>query len=380
MNKILDRVIGASLLLLGAFLGIVAFMPGNLIPTESNWEQAQLSAQRDSLLALSGAMKMQAEAMDPQAFSRLAAVLERMAEGLVKQSQAARTAAQDLEDTAQALLVWAEVCGEVLKEVQIDLELAGKMHTSLTTFSDGSKALEKILELPQMPAIRKGLEGLDRALSTTATDIEELASVTYPRFYWNGKWPAYEWVAVLPSGYQTAEGLRQAAEGLRSANKELETLSKELPRIRRAVESSRKVMEKVRDSCGTIYENRHEIERSRERLADLIEFLAQGMAKTTTSLAEVMRELERVEALAQDLRHTHAALMEDAQRFEDVRTQLLESSKQVRSKAEALEKAIEARGAGFGLPLLWRIVLALAAVVCVLLAIRELTSCSLRNA
>jgi uncharacterized phage infection (PIP) family protein YhgE len=379
MNKILKWVIGASLVVLGVFLGTVALTPGNLVPAESKREQPRLSAQRDTLLILSDALKMQAEALNPQTFSGLAAVLERTAEALVKQSQAARSAARDLEDTAEALLVWAEVCREFLNEVQIDLELAGQVHTSLTTFSDGSKSLEKILEMPQVPAIRDGLGGLDRALTTAATDIEDLASVTYPRFYWNGKWPAYEWVAVFPNGYQIAEGLRQAAEGIRSANKELETLGKELPRIRRAVESSRKVLEKVRDASGTVYEKRHEIARSRERLADLIEFLAQGMAETTTSLAEAMRELERMEAVAQDLRNAQAALLDDAQRFEDVRTRLLESSQQLRRKAEAPEEAIEAQvagaqGAGFLQTWLWPGVLALAALVCLLSGIRELVA------
>lgn len=385
MNKILSRILGASLLLLSIALGVTAVMPGILPPKPRAQEPAVLACQRECLVTLADALKEQANSLNPRTSLHLAECLNQLADGLSKQSRAARSAAQDLEDTSEALLVWVEVSHELLKQLDLDLELAGNMHTSLTTFSDGSKALEKILEMRQIPTVRKGLEELDEALNNTANDMEELASVTYPRFYWNGKWPSYEWVAVLPRGYQTAEGLRRAAEGLRSANKELETLSKELPRIRRAVESSRKVMEQVRDLSGTIYENRHEIARSRERLADLIEFLAQGLAGTTSSLAEAMRELERMETVASGLHETRNALQAEAKNMETVRAGLLETSQKLRDKANTLEPNLEHEPAQPQMPGLLgalqslapgllRVVFGLAALVCLLLGIRELWS------
>ncbi|MCS6977233.1 MAG: hypothetical protein NZM31_09545 [Gemmatales bacterium] len=382
MSKVFKACLSASLLALAVGLSILAAVPGSLVVSSPAAVPPDLACQRDTLKVLAMALEAQAASLNPEPSLRLADGLEKTAAVLEQQAQAARQAAQDLEDTGEALLVWAEVCRELLHLAHLDLELAGKLHTSLTTFSDGSQALEKLLEMPQLPAVRQGLQGFDSALTNAAADFEELASVTYPRFYWNGKWPAYEWVPVLPNGYQAAEGMRQAAEGLRSAEQELKNLGEQLPRIRRAVASSREILNQVRDACGVIYENRHEIGRHQERLADLIQFVAENLALTTGSLAHMMRQVEQSESLAHELRETEKLLRESAENTQAVRDRLNETSRAARDQAEALAERIENAAtppaASGGQAHWWsswltRGLLALAAVTCFLLGLRELT-------
>lgn len=345
MPKITQFVLAASLLAVGALLGalaVVAFQsqanskPQTVNTNQATGDEATRECLRQSLLVLADSLETQAHGYQDASSARMVECLGKTADLLESQAKASRQAAQDLRDTSEALRVAAEVFQELLHQTNIDLEFLGTIHTSLTTFNEGSKALEETLKMPQLTAIRQGLRSFDQALTTASGDIEFLAAVSYPRFYWDGKWPAFEWTPVMPNGSEVAQQMRSAAEGVLAADKELETLEKQLPQVRESIASSRKILEQVRQVTGTIYEKRHDIDHTRERLATLVSFVAESMAEVSDNVALAFQQSERLEELAQELRTLQAALTASQEKAQRSSERLRQASMQLRQQAARL--------------------------------------------
>jgi ABC-type transporter Mla subunit MlaD len=281
-----------------------------------------------------------ASLLDEAPARQLGAGLGEAAEYLEKQVATAESAAKRLEESGELLRADSLRLAELLRSAPLDLDAIAQVHEALGSFSEGTAALERILQMPQLPAIRTGLQGLETSLSTGAVQVDALASYSYPVVYFEGIRPRATQRPFWPSGGKIAEGMHEASSGVKAADKELATLGAELPKVREALASSRKIIDRSHDTLGTVLQYRGLIEPLVKSLPDTAARLAEDLPKVTKQLASTLRETKRLQEVAKSLRATQRQIDSSLAAWPETRKTLVKSAEGLKANRDRLDRVL----------------------------------------
>jgi DNA repair exonuclease SbcCD ATPase subunit len=200
--------------------------------------------------------------------------------------------------------------------------------------------LAKVLEMPQLPAIRTGLQGLENSLTTGAQQVEGLASYTYPVVYWESWRPRVQQQAFWSAGGEIATGMTAAASGVQAADKELETLGTHLPKVRAALESSKAILDRSHETMGTVLKYRGLIEPLVKSLPETAARLAEDLPQLSKQLSATLRETKKLKAVAESLRATSRQLEKSAAAWPEARRTLLRAAEGLKANRDRLDKLL----------------------------------------
>ena len=299
-----------------------------------------LARLRDSLTAVRNGLVSMAALLDDQPTRQLASGLGETASYLDQQVDAAEKAASRLEKTAALLQADSLRLAQLLRATSLDLDSVQQVHDALGRFAAGTEALRHVLELPRLPTIRNGLQGLETSLTRGAEQVESLASYTYPVLTWHGWHPMVDYRQFWPQGGEIAHGMYEAAAGVKAADHELATLGKELPKVRTALRSSQQVLERSRDTLATVLRYRGLIEPLVRSLPETAARLADDLPKLSQQLAATLRQTQRLRAVAQGLRSTQKQLERSVAAWPQVRQTLLDVSNGIETQRQEIDRIL----------------------------------------
>jgi ABC-type transporter Mla subunit MlaD len=296
---------------------------------------------RDALHALAEGLTALAAALDATAVKQLGNGLGEAADYLDKQlTPAAEDAARQLEETSELLRTDSLRLAELLRAAPLDFDVIQQVHDAMGRFATGTEALARILELPRLGEIRKGIQGLETALNTGGQQVEGLAAYYYPVVYFEGWRPRVREQLFWPSGGKIASGMYHAAAGVKAADKELETLGTQLPKVRAGLEGSKQILERSRDTLATVLKHRHLIEPLVKSLPEAAARLAEDLPKLTKQLSDTLRDTRRLKEVAAGLRASQGQLERSVAAWPEVRRALVKTAEALRTNRDQLDKII----------------------------------------
>jgi tetratricopeptide (TPR) repeat protein len=311
---------------------------------EEDFDAQSVAQLRDALGSVADSLDAMASLLDEAPARQLGRGLGEAAEYLEKQVTAAEAAAKRLEETSALLRSDSLRLAELLRQAPLDLEAIAEVHEALGRFSEGTEALEKVLALPQLPAIRNGLQGFHTSLDAGAQQVDTLASYSYPVVYFEGIRPRATQRPFWPSGGKIAGGMHEAAAGVKAADQELATLGAELPKVREALASSRQILDRSRDTLGTVLQYRGLIEPLVKSLPDTAARLAEDLPKLSKQLAATLRETQRLQEVANSLRATQQQLDRSIAAWPETRKTLVKSAEGLRANRDRLDRVLVGHG------------------------------------
>jgi chromosome segregation ATPase len=312
--------------------------------------QGQLLAQADlerlrqlraALVAVADSLTAQAATLDAAAVKKLGQGLGAAADYLEKElSPAAESAARQLEETSEALRVDSARLAELLRAAPLDMDVVQQVHEAMGRFAAGTDALSRVLELPRLGEIRKGLQGLGSSLDAGAHQVDDLGLYYYPVVTFEGWRPKIKERLFWPGAATVAAGMYDAGAGVKAAEKELATLGAQLPKVRAGLDSSRHILERSRDTLGTVLKYRHLIEPLVKNLPETAARLAEDLPKLTQQLAATLRDTQKMKAIAAGLRAGQEQLDQSVAAWPEARLALLQTAAALRASGEQLDKAM----------------------------------------
>src|SRR5205814_2103625 len=199
---------------------------------------------------------------------------------------AADHAADQIDQSTEALRADAQGLGQLLRAVPLDLKGARQIHDGLSRFSEGLERLNDHLDPARLASLRDGFKGMEEALSAGADDVERLSGYTYPSVRFSGLKPIVDQKPFWPEGRKIADGMRKASKGAASAGDELDSLGGDLPKLRDSLDESRKVAEATRAALGLALDHQDAVEallkdvpQQAARLADELPRLGSELSK-----------------------------------------------------------------------------------------------------
>jgi uncharacterized phage infection (PIP) family protein YhgE len=260
-----------------------------------------------------------------------------------KIAPAADRAADQLDQSAEALRIDAQQLGQLLRTVPLDLKAARAIHDGLSRFSEGLDRLSDRIDPARLASLRDGFKGMEEALSTGADDVERLSDYTYPSVRFVGWKPLVEQKQFWPEGRTIADGMRRASKGASTAGEELDALGGDLPKLHDSLNESRKVAETTRDALGQVLDHQDAVEALLKDVPQQAARLAEALPGLATDLSKVLRETKRLKDTAAVLREAQKAVDAAAARWPELRKTLGQSARLLRVTQEQLQNALAHR-------------------------------------
>jgi chromosome segregation ATPase len=260
-----------------------------------------------------------------------------------KIAPAADRAADQLDQSTEALRTDAEQLSQVLRDAPLDLKAAREIHDGLARFGEGLDRLNTRLDAGRLDALRDGFKGMEEALSTGADQVERLSGYSYPSVRLAGLKPVVEPQPFWPEGKKIADGLRRAASGASAAQEEVNALGEDLPKLRESLNESRKVADATRDALGTALKQQDKIDALLKNAPEHAARLAERLPKLGADLSKVLRETKRLKDVAGVLREAQKGLDEAAAHWPELRNTLAQSAKLLRATQAQLRNALAHR-------------------------------------
>jgi uncharacterized phage infection (PIP) family protein YhgE len=304
-----------------------------------------LDALSDALGDVSRGLDAWAETFDAHRMRKLseglATTADFLEEGVIA---SAETAATSLEESVVALEIDARRLSKLLQQTPPDLKTAREMHEGMLRFDEGLAALQRLLKLDNLAAIRDGFDGMHTSLATTADQVERLSGITYPVFKFNGfRPPEIDMKPFWAEGPKIAEGLRKADTGVQSATKELDSLNKDLPAVRAALDESRRGVAKTREALAASLKDEKEIETLLKSVPQRSAALAEELPKVGKSFARMLRETQRLKEVAGALRQAQKLLDESHSQWPQLAKAMKQSATVLGGAHKQLKKALSQR-------------------------------------
>ncbi|MBO0699052.1 MAG: hypothetical protein J2P46_11705, partial [Zavarzinella sp.] len=234
--------------------------------------------------------------------------------------------AADLEKTLAALEKDATRLAALLRQSPPDLKAARTIYDGLGSFDAGLEKLGDLLKPDRVDAMKDGLVGLEGSLTSTATEVDKVSGLSYPIVTFNGIRPNVEMKPFWPDGEKVADGLRKATKGVQAANKELDVLGKTLPDVQKALADSRKSVAVSRESLGKALQHQEETEKLLKAVPEQTAALAEALPKMGRTLAQMLRETQKLRDLAAGLRAVRKTLDDTLAVWPDVAKGLKKSA------------------------------------------------------
>jgi uncharacterized phage infection (PIP) family protein YhgE len=253
-------------------------------------------------------------------------------------------AATSLDEAVAGLEADARRLGKLLQQAPPDLKSARDMHDGLARFDEGLAALERLLKLEHLGAIRDGFSGMQTSLATTAEQVNKIGGFSYPVFKFNGfRAPEVEMKPFWPDGAKIAEGLRKAVGGVEAASKELDALHKDLPAIRAGLDESRKGIARSREALAAGLKQQGEIDSLLKSVPKQSAALAEELPKVGKSFARMLRETQRLKDVSTALRQAQKLLDESGTQWPELAKAMNQSAIVLTAAQKQLTKALGKR-------------------------------------
>jgi ABC-type transporter Mla subunit MlaD len=214
----------------------------------------------------------------------------------------------------------------LLRQSPPDLKAARTIYDGLASFDNGLDKLGDLLKPDRVDAMKEGLVGLEGSLTSTATEVDKVSALSYPLVTFNGVRPNVEMKPFWPDGEKVADGLRKATKGVQAANKELDAMSKNLPDVQKALTDSRKSVAVTRESLGKAIRHQDETEKLLKSVPEQTAVLAEALPKMGKTLAQMLRETQKLRELATGLRAVRKTLDDTITVWPDVAKGLKKSA------------------------------------------------------
>jgi uncharacterized phage infection (PIP) family protein YhgE len=305
-----------------------------------------------TLEALAGALGDVARGLTGWADTIDAERLKKISEGLGTTASflednvvgSAMKAATSLEEAVAGLEADARRLSKLLQQAPPDLKAARDMHDGLARFDEGLAALERLLKLEHLGAIRDGFAGMQTSLSTTAEQVNKIGGLSYPVFKFNGfRAPEVEMKPFWPDGAKIGEGLRKAVGGVEAANKQLEGLQKDLPAIRAGLAESRKAVAQTRQALAASLKEQGEIDSLLKSVPKQSAALAEELPKVGKSFARMLRETQRLKDVSTALRQAQKLLDESSTQWPELAKAMKQSATVLNAAQKQLTRALGKR-------------------------------------
>ncbi|MFL5339793.1 MAG: hypothetical protein ACJ8F7_06455 [Gemmataceae bacterium] len=252
-------------------------------------------------------------------------------------------AADQLDETANALGKDAERLTTLLRDAPPDLKAAREVHDSLGRFDQGLEKMLKLLELKRLDAIKDGFSGLETSLSTTAGEVERLSGYTYPKVNVRGLRVDVEEKPFWPNGPKIAEGLRKATDGVTAAKKELEGVGGDLPQIRKSLEESRKIVAQTRAALGQALQQQDKLEELLRDMPSRTARIAEDLPKLSRLFAKMLRDTGKLRDVAKALRQAQKGIDSAVANWPDLRRSLRQTAILLKASSDQLDRALQSR-------------------------------------
>jgi chromosome segregation ATPase len=284
------------------------------------------------------------DALDPQGIRKLGAGLGTTADFMDKKvAPAAARAADHLDQSTEALRADARRLSKLLRDAPLDLTAARQVHDSLGKFDEGLARLDGRLKPDSVESMRDGFKSMEDALDTSAGQVERMAGYTYPTVKMVGLKPVVEQKRFWPEGERIADDLRKAAKGAAAAAKELDGLGDDLPRLRQSLEESRKVAAATRAALGTALAQQDKVDGLLRTVPENAARLADELPLLGDDLSKVLRETDRLKDVAGLLREAERGVDRATERWPELRRNLAQSAKLLRTAQEQLRHVVDHR-------------------------------------
>src|SRR5262245_1030629 len=234
--------------------------------------------------------------------------------------------ANDLEQILAGLEKDSNRLAALLRQAPPDLKAARTIYDGLGSFDNGLDKLGDLLKPDRVDAMKEGLVGLEGSLTSTATEVDKVSALSYPIVTFNGIKPNVELKSFWPDGDKVADGLRKATKGVQAANKELDAMSKNLPEVQKALTDSRKSVAATRESLGKAIRHQDETEKLLKTVPEQTAILAEALPKMGKTLAQMLRETQKLRELATGLRAVRKTLDDTLTVWPDVAKGLKKSA------------------------------------------------------
>jgi hypothetical protein len=284
----------------------------------------------DTLGTLSDAVGDMATGLEGLANSFQATQIDKLGSGLGEAANflekvipTAAKSADDLEKATEAMQADARRLQTLLKETPVDLKGARAVHDSLARFAEGLAKFQPALNLD---AMRDGFRGMQTSLANGADQVERLSRLTYPVVTMNGLKPEVTQQPFWPDARSVAAGLRKAADGIQASSKEVDHLAQELPKLRTALNESRQIVEKTRDSLADTLRQREKLELLLKDMPAKAAFLAEQLPALGKDLAKLLRDTGKLKEVATAMHQTQKVLDDLSESWPALRVAMLRSA------------------------------------------------------
>jgi hypothetical protein len=253
---------------------------------------------------------------------------------------AADQAADRIEKTTLLLRQDAERLKALVRSTQLDLKTAKAVHDAMERFGLGLDQLHASLGARKVDEVRDGLNGLEKALTAAANQVDRLAGYTYPVVHMQGLRPVVEQHPFWAEGKNVASGLRQAARGASAASREAEALERDLPRLREALAESRQVVDQTRNSLAVALKNQETLEPLLRDVPDHVTRLADELPTLADDLARVLRDTARLRSVGKLLTDAQTAIDKSTVRWPELRLGLESSAELLRASQRQMQAVL----------------------------------------
>jgi uncharacterized coiled-coil DUF342 family protein len=303
-----------------------------------------LSTMRNALGDAARGLDGLGETLDADRIGQLGSSLKLTADLLDKKVVPAATeAAGRLEKATSDLRTDAKRLSELVKIAPLDLKAAREIHASLGNFEQGLAKVQDGFKVQQIETMKEGFEGLEKALTTGAEQVEKLAGYTYPLVTFDGFKPMIEQKQFWPDGDTIAEGMRKAAKGATAAAKQVDAVAEGLPGLRSSLQESRKAVARTRETLGEVLKQQDKVEPLLKDIPQHAARLAEELPQLGDGLAKVLRETDSLKKVAGMLRQSGEGIDGMVQRWPALRKDLGRSADLLRATQKQLTYALDHR-------------------------------------
>ena len=282
--------------------------------------------------------------LDPKGIGQLGEGLKTTADFMEdKLAPAADHAADQLDQSTEALRGDGLELSKLLRDAPLDLKAVRDIHDSLGRFNDGLARLNTRLDPSRLDALKDGFKGMEDALSTGADDVERLSGYTYPSVRLSGLRPSVEQQPLWPDAKKIADGMRRAAHGAAAAGQEIDSLGEDLPKLRDSLNESRKVAEATRDALGNALQQQDQVESLLKDVPEHAARLAEQLPHLGADLSKVLRETKHLKEVAGLLREAQKGVDAAVAHWPELRQTLSQSARLLRTAQQQMQAALEHR-------------------------------------
>lgn len=285
-----------------------------------------------------------AETLDPAAIAKLSGGLGDAADFIDQRIiPSAGRAADQIDDSTASLREDVLRLSALLKDAPPDLKSVREVYNSLARFRGGLDKMNALLEVQRLETMREGFRGLETALTSGATQVQQLAGYRYPTLYFYAGRPVVQQRPFWPEGEEIADGMRKAAAGANAAGKQMDSMAGDLPEIRAALSESSAVVDKVREGLGLALQNQKKVEPLLKEIPTHAARLAEALPKLGSDMARILRDTQRMKEAAAALRQAQQGLDRALARWPELRKTFARFASILTAAHDQLDHAVEHR-------------------------------------